>query len=54
MKRSPMFPLLAHYPQDDEIELFGQKIKQPLIAGTAYTQQTGEEELQKGIASLIA
>ncbi len=54
MKRSPMFPLLAHYPQDDEIELFGRKIKQTLIAGAAYTQKTGEEELQKGIASLIA
>lgn len=53
MKRSPMFPLLPHYPQDDEMELFGNKIKQTLIAGTGYTRETGEAELQKGIADLI-
>lgn len=54
MKRSPMFPLLPHYPQDDEIELFGRQIKHTLIAGTAYTRDSGEAELQKGTADLIA
>lgn len=54
MKRSPMFPLLPHYPGDDEIELFGKLIKHTLIAGTAYTKETAEAELEKGIAKLIA
>ena len=54
MKRSPMFPLLPHYPQDDEIELFGSKIKHTLIAGTGYGRETGEAELEKGIADLVA
>lgn len=54
MKRSPMFPLLPHYPADDEIESFGKLVKHTLIAGTAYTRDTGEAELEKGIADLIA
>lgn len=54
MRRSPMFPLLPHYPQDDEIALFGLHIRQTLIAGTAYTRDSGEAELDKGIAKLIA
>lgn len=54
MKRSPMFPLLPHYPADDEIECFGKLVKHTLIAGTAYTRDTGEAELEKGIADLIA
>ena len=54
MKRSPMFPLLTHYPQDDEIALFGPQVKQTLIAGTAYTRDTAEAELERGIAKLIA
>ena len=54
MKRSPMFPLLPHYPADDEIERFGKLVKHTLIAGTAYTRDTGEAELEKGIADLIA
>ena len=54
MKRSPMFPLLPHYPQDDEIELFGKMVEKTLIAGTGYTAETGEQELEKGIADLIA
>ncbi len=53
-KRSPMFPLLPHYPKDDEIELFGKLIKQSLVAGTAYSKDTAEAELNKGIAKLIA
>ena len=54
MKRSPMFPLLPHYPQGDEIEIFGKLVSHTLVAGTAYTRESGEAELQKGIASLIA
>jgi N-ethylmaleimide reductase len=54
MKKSPMFPLLPHYPKDDEIELFGKLIKQSLVAGTAYNKDTAETELNKGIAKLIA
>lgn len=54
MKRSPMFPLLPHYPADDEIERFGKLVKHTLIAGTAYNRDTGEAELEKGIADLIA
>lgn len=54
MKRSPMFPLLEGYPTTDEIELFGKLINKPLIAGTAYTNETGQEELKKGTAQLIA
>ncbi|MBK8444414.1 MAG: alkene reductase [Sphingobacteriales bacterium] len=54
MKRSPMFPLLAHYPKDDEIELFGKLSKNKLIANTAYNKETAEVELQKGIAKLIS
>jgi len=54
MKRSPMFPLLPHYTSDDEIELFGSLVKTDLIANSAYTKETGEAELEKGIAKAIS
>lgn len=54
MSRSPIFPLLPHYPEQDEIQLFGQKIKPILIAGAGYTQQTAEQVLQDGMADLVA
>lgn len=54
MKRAPMFPLLPHYPQGDEIELFAPLIAQTLVAGTGYGRASGEAELQKGRAQLIA
>ena len=54
MKRSPAFPLLPHYPQDDEIERFGKMVEKTLIAGTGYNAESGEKELEKGIADLIA
>lgn len=54
MKKSPMFPLLPHYPKDDEIELFGKLSANTLIANTAYNKDTAEAELQKGIAKLIS
>ena len=37
-----------------EIELFKSLSRNWLIANTAYTQQTGEAELQRGIAKLIS
>lgn len=54
MKKSPMFPLLSHYPETDEIELFGSLVKTKLIANTAYSRETSELELEKGIADLIS
>jgi N-ethylmaleimide reductase len=54
MKRSPMFPALPHYPTEDEIELLGTLVKTTLIANTAYTKETGEAELEKGIAKAIS
>ncbi len=54
MKKSPMFPMIPHYPSGDEMELFGSLVKQTLIAGTAYTRESAEAELQKGIGSLVA
>ncbi len=54
MKKSPMFPLLPHYPKDDEVELFGKLSTNTLIANTAYNKDTAEAELEKGIAKLIS
>lgn len=54
MKRSPMFPLAAHYPSIDEIEFFGWMIKHTVIANTAYDKAKAEEELERGIAELIS
>lgn len=54
MKKNPMFPAIPSYPADDEIKLFGSMSKNTLIANTAYTRETGEAELDKGIAKLIS
>jgi N-ethylmaleimide reductase len=54
MKRSPYFPSPAHYPADDEIELFGSRIKQTVIANAGYDKATAEAELEKGIAQLVS
>ena len=54
MKRNPMFPAIPQYPTTDEIELFGTLVKKSLIANTAYTRESGESELEKGIASAIS
>lgn len=54
MKRIPTFPLLPHYPKDDEIELFGKLVNHTLIAGSAYNKETAEAELNIGIAKLIS
>ena len=42
-----------HYPQD-AIETFGKLSRHPVIANCGYTQETGEAELQKGIAKMIS
>jgi N-ethylmaleimide reductase len=54
MKRSPYFPSPAHYPADDEIDLFGGLIKQTVIANAGYNKATAESELEKGIAKLVS
>jgi N-ethylmaleimide reductase len=54
MKRSPMFPLVPGYPTDDEMEVFGKLVKQPLIANMAYDKATAEAELEKGVAKLVS
>ncbi len=49
------FPVdsFSHYPMNS-VETFGKLSKHPIIANCGYTQDSGEAELQKGIASLIA
>lgn len=54
MKRSPYFPSPAHYPADDEIDIFGSRIKQTVIANGSYDKVTAEAELEKGIAKLVS
>ncbi|MDJ1471090.1 alkene reductase [Cytophagaceae bacterium DM2B3-1] len=54
MKRSPLFPAVSGYPEDDEIELFGRMIKHTLIANTGYDKTSAEAELEKGIAKIIS
>ncbi|MBF4473770.1 alkene reductase [Flavobacterium sp. HJJ] len=54
MKKNPFFPPPANYPTDDEIEMFGSKIKQTIIANTNYDKITAEVEIEKGIAKLIS
>ena len=54
MKRSHYFPAAAHYPADDEIELFGSMINKTVIANTAYDKASAEAEIEKGIAKLVS
>lgn len=42
-----------HYPAD-AVETFGKISKHPVIANCGYTRETGEAELQKGIAKMIS
>ena len=42
-----------HYPVD-VIETFGKLSSHPLIANCGYTRETGEAELQRGIAKMIS
>ncbi|SDM52147.1 N-ethylmaleimide reductase [Catalinimonas alkaloidigena] len=54
MKRSPAFPAVPHYPDADEIELFGPLAAPTVIANMGYGRASGEAEVQKGIAQLIS
>jgi len=54
MRRSPNFPSPEHYAADDEIEFFGRKIRQTVIANAGYDKASAEAELEKGIAKLIS
>lgn len=54
MKKPLMFPILPHYPSEDEVEVFGTLINQTLIAGSGYSKDDAEAELRKDIAKLIA
>jgi N-ethylmaleimide reductase len=54
MRRSPGFHLPEHYAADDEIEYFGRKIRQAVIANGGYDKASAEAELEKGIAKLIS
>lgn len=53
-RKSPMFPLLPHYPECDEIEVFGKLSKHPVIANTNYDRESANQELERGIAKLIS
>lgn len=54
MRRSPHFPSPEHYSIEDEIEFFGRKIRQTVIANAGYDKASAEAELEKGIAKLIS
>jgi N-ethylmaleimide reductase len=54
MRFSPNFPSPGHYAIEDEIELFGRKIRQAVIANAGYDKASAEAELEKGIAKLIS
>ena len=50
-----MFPTddLPQYPRD-VIDVFGPVTKHMIIANGGYTRESGEAELEKGIASMIS
>ncbi|RFS21706.1 alkene reductase [Chitinophaga silvatica] len=52
---NPMYPLdkYPHYPKD-VIDTFGRMSHHLVIANAGYDQQTGEAELQRGIADMIS
>ncbi|RAW02051.1 alkene reductase [Pseudochryseolinea flava] len=59
MRRSTYFPAPEHYGRnsdrdDNEIELFGRKIRHTVIANAGYDKASAEAELEKGIAKLIS
>ncbi|TKB96659.1 alkene reductase [Pedobacter cryotolerans] len=54
MRRSPGFTSPEHDAAEDEIELFGRKIRQVVIANAGYDKASAEAELEKGIAKLIS
>ncbi|MCR4031454.1 MULTISPECIES: alkene reductase [Flavobacterium] len=54
MRRSPNFASPEDYGAESEIELFGNKIRQTVIANAGYDKASAEAELEKGIAKLIS
>ncbi len=54
MRCSPNFPSPEHYAAQDEIELFGRKIRHAVIANAGYDKASAEAELEKGVAKLIS
>lgn len=54
MRKPSAFPLLSHYPEEDEISLFGSLSKNPIIANSGYDKEEAEIELEKGIAKMIS
>lgn len=54
MRSSPHFPPPEHYVAENEIEFFGKKIRQTVIANAGYDKVSAEAELEKGIAKLIS
>lgn len=54
MRCSPNFPSPEHYAVSDEVEFFGRKIRQTVIANAGYDKASAEAELEKGIARLIS
>lgn len=52
---NPLFPIdqLPHYPKD-VMDTFGKLSQHTLIANGGYTKETGEVELEKGIAKIIS
>ncbi|WP_029284483.1 alkene reductase [Pedobacter sp. R20-19] len=54
MRRNANFPSPEHYAADEEIEFFGRKIRQTVIANAGYDKASAELELEKGIAKLIS
>lgn len=54
MRRSSNFASPEHYGANDEIEFFGSKIRQTVIANAGYDKISAEAELEKGIAKLVS
>lgn len=54
MRRSSNFPSPENYTAENEIEFFGRKIRQTVIANAGYDKASAEAELEKGIAKLVS
>ncbi len=54
MRRNPNFASPEHYGADNEIEFFGRKIRQTVIANAGYDRASAEAELENGVAKLIS
>jgi N-ethylmaleimide reductase len=54
MRGGTFFPSAEHPSAFDEIELFGRKIRQTVIANAGYDKASAETALEKGIAKLVS